>query len=266
MPRVSVVICCANASETLPAALESSKWADEIIVVDSGSTDATAQIAQRFATRYVFEPWRGYTGQKQFGASLARNDWVFVLDGDEEITPDLAREIQSLTDADLEKLDVLWMRRRNYVMGRYVRAWGPDWQSRLIHRERCRWNDEVLHDDRLPSHPSRQRYLTGQLEHKRTSKGDFKDYFNGRLEDSRMLLVARQMYARGKRCRRFDLVIRPWSAFVKIYFVKLAILDGLFGWMIAQKAARGVQLKYAALWAVQNGIEPAEDKAKPRNA
>jgi (heptosyl)LPS beta-1,4-glucosyltransferase len=251
MPRISVAICCANVADTLEAACRSVSWADELVVVDSGSTDATAAIARRFASRYMLEPWRGYTEQKRFGASLCRNDWVLVLDGDEECSPELAREISQLTEETLEAHDVFLMRRRNYQMGQYVRAWSPDWQSRLIHRVRSHWADEALDDRRLPSHPSRQAKLRGWIDHKRCSQAGFADYFNGKLADARLRLIAEQMYTRGKRCGWMDLLARPPLAFVKFYFLKLGFLDGQFGLMIAQKAAMAVQLKYAALWALQ---------------
>lgn len=256
MLPISVVICCANVADTLPAALASVAWADEVLVVDSGSDDATPEIASRGATRYLVEPWRGYTGQKAYAASLAKHDWVFVLEGDETCTAELAAEIQSLTEEQLEPFDVLHMRRRNFVMGRFVRAWEPDWQSRLIHRRRCRWADEVLHDRRLPSSPERQRRLKHAIEHKRTSAGGFSDYFHGALEDARLLMVARQMHQRGMRCHWYDLVFGPTLTFVKFYVLRRSFLDGTFGFLIAQKAARGEQLKCAALWALQHGQDP----------
>ncbi|MBI4574161.1 MAG: glycosyltransferase family 2 protein [candidate division NC10 bacterium] len=260
MGNVSVVICCANVADTLEAACRSVSWADELVVVDSGSSDATADIARRFATRYVLEPWRGYTEQKRFGTSLCRHEWILVLDGDEECSPELAREISRLTAESLEAHDVFLMRRRNYQMGRYVRAWSPDWQSRLIHRERCRWADEALDDRRLPSHPSRVARLRGWLAHKRCSQAGFADYFDGKLADARLRLIAEQMYARGRGCGWLDLLVRPALAFVKFYFLKFGFLDGLFGLLIAQKAAMAVQLKYAALWAMQKGrLKPADD-------
>lgn len=251
MPPISVVICCANVADTLDQACQSAQWADELVVVDSGSTDATAQIAQRWADRYVAEPWRGYTHQKKFGAELCRNDWVFVLDGDEGISPTLAKELQAIDPSRLDRCDVLMMRRRNYVMGRQVRSWWPDWQSRLIHRRRCSWPEEALHEARLPSAPDRLGKLQGWIEHKQHSKSGFTDYFSGRRMDERLLMVAQQMYQRGKRCHWWDLAFRPAVAFWKSYLIKLGFLDGVFGLLIAQKAAVSTQLKYAALWTVQ---------------
>ena len=251
MPKFSVAICSMNAADTIRQACESANFADEIIIVDSGSTDRTSEIAQQYATKFVHQPWLGFTEQKKLSAELCTNDWVFILDSDEEISPKLAKQIQSLTDEQLDQLDVLNMPRRNYVMGRHVRAWDPDMQSRLIHRKRAVWPEEALHDARLPSHPSRARNLTGPLEHKKASAADFTDYFSGARMDARLMNVAKQMYDRGKRAKFTDLMFRPSFAFIKFYFLKRGFLDGTFGYMIAQKAASSVQLKYAALWAYQ---------------
>lgn len=257
MVPISVVICCANVADTLEAACRSvAEWADELVIVDSGSTDATPEIAQRHADRYVVEPWRGYTKQKQYGASLAKNPWVLVLDGDEEVSAELAAEIGALTAEELDRYDVLSMPRRNYVMGRWIRCYGPDWQSRLIQRDRTVWADEVLHDNRLPGDPSRGRRLRGWLLHMRTSGGGFTDYFSGRQYDERLLMVARQMHRRGKRCRWWSLWTHPFAAFFRCYITRRGILEGQVGLLAAQKKAVEAQLKYAALWAIQHGVEP----------
>ena len=251
MVPISVVICCANSEATLPAALASCRWADEVLVVDSGSDDATESIARAGASRYLQEPWRGYRGQKKFAAEQARHDWVLVLDGDEEVSPELARQIGELTAEALAGLDVVYMQRQNWVLGRRVRAWSPDWQSRLIHRDRVTWPEEALHEDRRPSDPGRTLRLSGHLEHKRVSGADWSDYFSGRRLDGRLTPVAAQMLQRGKRASFGDLWLRPWGAFFKFYILKGAWRDGAFGLLIAQKAAVSVQLKYARLWALQ---------------
>jgi len=150
------------------------------------------------------------------------------------------------------------MPRRHYVMGKPTRAWSPDWQSRLIHRGRVAWTDHALHEDRLPGSPERIMRLRGHLLHKRTGTPGWPDYFSGARLDGRVLDVARQMHARGKRCHWWDLVFRPRVMFFKLYLLKGGCLEGTFGLMIAQKSAWGVQLKYAALWAVQNGLDQPE--------
>lgn len=252
MPKISVAICCKDSEATLEAACQSVGWADELVIVDSGSSDGTEAIARRYADRFVVEPWRGYTEQKKYSASLCKNDWVLILDSDEACSAELADEISSLTTDECSDIDVFHVKRRNYILGRYVRCWDPDFQSRLIHRNRCQWRDEVLHDARLPSHPTRQRKLSGWLTHNQDSM-DYANYFSGSLMDRRLALVAQDMFDRGKRCSWFDLAIRPMFAFFKFYVLKGAFRDGTFGFFMAQKAAVSVQLKYATLWALQSG-------------
>ena len=252
MPAITIIICTHNAADTLEAACRSATWADELLVVDSGSTDGSDQIAQTHADRFIHEPWRGYTQQKVFAAEQARNDWIFILDSDEEISPELAKALQQLDDATLERIDMAYVRRKHYVMGRPVRAWSPDWLSRLMHRGRIQWSDDALHDARIPSDPKRTLRITqGHLEHKRLSTAGWSDYFSGRRMDERLWMVAEQMHDRGKRCHPWDLVLRPWAAFLKSYVIKRGFFDGTFGLLIAQKSAVSTQLKYAALWAVQ---------------
>jgi len=251
MVPISVVICCANAADTLELACQSAQWADELIVVDSGSTDGTAIIAKRYADRYIQEPWRGHTGQKRFAADLARNEWVFFLDSDEECTPQLVEELSQFTGHEIEQYDMLLVPRRNYVMRRRVRAWWPDRLTRIFHRRRCTWNGHVLHDTRVPSNPARVYKLKHPIEHKRVSNAGFSDYFSGQRMDERLLEVARHMHRSGKRCYWWDLTLRPWWAFWKFYLIKRGFLDGSFGILIAQKSAVSTQLKYAALWTIQ---------------
>jgi glycosyltransferase involved in cell wall biosynthesis len=261
MVPISVVICCANCEEMIGPACESVKgWADELIVVDSGSKDKTAEIAQKFASKYVLEPWRGYEGQKKFATDLCRNDWIFFLDGDEECSAELARELAGLTQEQFDAVDVMLTPRRNWLLGRRVRAWWPDRISRIFHRGRVTWTGEVLHDSRKPSDPSRVRKLKGWLEHKRHSAAGWSDYFSGKRMDERTLMVARQMYERGKRCHWWDVAIRPWMAHFKSFVIKRGFLDGTFGWMVAQKTAQGTQLKWAALWAIQKGVAEGRKK------
>lgn len=264
MTPLSVVICCANVADTLEAACQSVAWADELIIVDSGSTDHTAEIATHHADRYVQEPWRGHTGQKQFAVSLARNDWIFILDGDERCTPSLTDELRSMDTAMFARFDMLLVPRRNYIMGRKVTAWWPDRLTRIFHRGRCTWDGHVLHDTRTPTDPQRVHTLKHPIEHKRHSSADFTDYFSGARMDSRLLDVADQMHTAGKRCHWWDLVFRPQFAFWKFFLFKRGFRDGTFGLLIAQKAAVSVQLKYATLWSMERvPVGEDDDRARP---
>jgi (heptosyl)LPS beta-1,4-glucosyltransferase len=254
MGRISAAISCANVEDTLEAACKSVEWADELVIVDSGSTDATASIAKAHANRYVVEKWRGYTEQKKFAASLCRNDWVFILDGDEECTPGLAREIEGLGANDFERVDLFKMRRRNYLVGREVRDWSPDWMARLYNRNRCDWADELIHDRIVARDPNRVAKLRGWIDHKRLSAAGYRDLFDGAAADARAAIVAEDLFRKGRRAGFTDLWFRPMFAFLKFYFLKGNFLDGQFGLMVAERAAIGTQQKYAALWARQRGL------------
>jgi len=257
--KLSVIIVCQDASATIGPAFASVAWADELIVVDSGSTDGTPDIARRYTDRVVHEPWRGYTEQKQFAAELCTHDWVLILDADEEVDDALAEGLRAVLadEVGLEAHDVYDMPRRNYVLGRHVRAWDPDRQARLFHRGRAVWRVDALHDTLDPSAAGRLGHLRGALLHKRHSDAGFDDYFSGRRMDARLMLVAREAYARGKRATWVDLVFRPPLALVKFFVLKGGWRDGVYGLLIAQKAWVSVQLKYAALWSVQRGAARA---------
>ncbi len=262
MAKLSIIICCRDNELTMEAACKSCTWADELIVVDSGSKDRTLEIARKFTDRIVVEPWRGHSKQKRFAADLAKNDWIFFVDSDEECSPELAAELQKMSDAELERYDLLLVPRKTWVFERMVRAWQPDFVTRIFHRKRVTWNEHVLHDAREASDPSREGKVRNVVFHKRVSRDGFKDYFSGARLDSRALPVAYQMYERGKRAHWWDLLLRPYGAFLKFYILKRGFLDGTFGLIIAQKAAQGVQLKYAALWAVQNHVDGADPEAQ----
>ena len=272
MQPLTVMICGRDAEASMAATLDSVDWVDEVLVLlDAQTRDATAAVVERYAARWAearaaggsapevvlrHEPWRGFTGQKVYGATLARNDWILVVDADEEVSPELRRDIEALDAAAWDTLALVFVRRRNWVMGRPVRAWWPDRQNRLWHRGRVRWGSEALHD-RREAEPHQKRHLSGWLEHKRVG-GGWSDYFSGRRMDERAGIVARQMHARGKRVGLVGLWLRPAAAFFKFFVIKRGFLDGAFGLLIAQKAAMSVQLKYAALWAAQHGHAPPE--------
>lgn len=254
MVKISVVMITFNAGHLLEPALCSVRWADEIVVVDSGSTDGTVDVARKHAHRFLHEDWRGFTAQKQFAASLASHDWVMVLDQDEEVSTELATQIQDLSDDKVSRYDLFEVRRRNWAVGRPVRAWWPDYQSRLFHRGRCRWADEAIHDRRYPSEPGREAKLTGWLEHRRHCHEGFYDFNIGRISAERLYRAVKQMDERGKRARWWDVVGRPAAAFGKSYLLKRGFLDGLFGFMVARQQAHTTYLRYASLWAIQHGI------------
>ncbi len=251
-PPISICIAARDEQDKIRAALESARacrWCDELVVFDSGSTDQTVPIATQLADRVVHHTWTNYADSKRRMTEAAANDWVFILDADEQITPQLAAEIESLGEDAYAANAVMTMPRRNYLLGRHVRAWDPDRQNRLFDRRRVHWPDRAVHDERKPI-AGGTRALAGPLLHNATVD-DFRDYFDGPRYAARTDALAREMYNAGRRVAYLDLLLRPAIAFCKYYLLKGGFLQGTFGLLIAQKASLSVQLKYARLWHLQ---------------
>src|SRR5262249_29450757 len=144
---LSVAIVVLNEEERLRACLESVVWADEIVVVDAGSSDKTVAIAREFTDRVLFRAWDGYGGQKNFALEQCHGDWVLSLDADERVTDALRKEIQSVLRREREAIGV-YLPRRNLFQGRWVRHGGlyPDWQLRLFRRGRGTFAERAVHE------------------------------------------------------------------------------------------------------------------------
>ena len=147
VPKVTVTIITRNEAANVAAALASVAWADEILVVDSESTDATAAIARDAGARVEIRPFPGYSDQKNYAASIARNDWILSLDADERVTPALAAEVQAVLGGEPARRGYRVPRVSHYL-GRWIRGtdWYPDYQLRLYDRRAGRWNGRVVHE------------------------------------------------------------------------------------------------------------------------
>lgn len=240
-------------SHKIGAALASARacpWCSELLVIDTGSTDNTAAIAAETADRVEHHAWVDFSTNRRRMVEAAAHDWVFILDADEQIPPQLREEIADLPDSAFERHPMMMMPRRNYLLGRYVRAWDPDCVSRVVDRRRIDWPDRSVHDICIPREGT-----TGELRNPLLHNAGFDewtDYFDGGRYATRTEALAQEMQRGGRRVGFLGMVLRPWIAFIKFYCFKGAILDGTFGLMIAQKAALSVQLKYARLWHLQN--------------
>ncbi|MBS1797277.1 MAG: glycosyltransferase family 2 protein [Acidobacteria bacterium] len=246
--KISAVIIAFNEEDKIASAIESVKWADEILLVDSESTDRTREIAESAGARVIVRQWPGFSKQKQFAVDAAAHDWIFSLDADEIVSPELAAEILSIKAAGAPPADGFRIPRLSFYLGRPVRhgGWYPDWQLRFFDRRRGRWKDVLIHesveiDGRV-----------GRL------KGDILHYsVENALHHHRMigeryaLLAAEQMFARGRRATVPKIMTAGLTAFVQTYFLKLGFLDGLAGFSIARFAAHHAFLKYLMLRELQ---------------
>lgn len=246
MPKVSVTIITLNEAEHIAAAIDSAAWADEIVLVDSGSTDTTIEIARAKGVTLLSREWSGYVDQKNFAAERASHDWIFSLDADERIPPALAGEIRTIV-ANEPPMRGYRMPRVTYHLGRWVRTtdFYPDYQTRLYDRRAGRWRGKYVHESVTVTGPVGQ--LRHELEH--YSFRDIRDQLD-RINHY-TTLAARQLHESGRRAGPLDLVVHPPLAFFRNYLLRRGILDGTTGLTISAMNAYSVFLKFAKLWELQ---------------
>ena len=246
MPSLSVVIITRDEATNIRDALASVAWADERIVVDSGSTDDTIRIAREAGARVETHPWEGYASQKNHATALAANDWVLSLDADERVTPALADEIRGLIAADPPAAGYRIPRVTHYL-GQWIRStdWYPDPQLRLFDRHKARWADLLVHES--VTLDGTVGYLRGELEHH-----PYRD-IAAHLEtiDRYTTLAAAQMRRDGRRASVADLALQAPAAFIRNYLLRTGILDGAVGLLVSILNSYYVFLKFAKLWELQ---------------
>jgi glycosyltransferase involved in cell wall biosynthesis len=242
VPKVSVTVITKNEAANIAAALESVAWADERIVVDSESTDDTATIARRLADQVVVRPWPGYVEQKNFAASLARNDWILSLDADERVTPALADEIRALM-AGSPSAAAYRVPRVAWHLGRWIRTtdWYPDHQIRLYDRQRARWTGRYVHEGVEVDGPIGD--LRAELQHYPYS--GIADHIETINRYS--TYAARQMHEEGRQAGLAAMLGHPPLAFLRNYLARGGWRDGATGFVISALNAWYVFLKFAKL-------------------
>ncbi len=241
--KLSVCIVSFNEEAKIGACLESVAWADEIVVVDSHSTDRTRAIAAAHGARVIERDWPGHVQQKNFAAEQAQGAWILGLDCDERVTPPLAAAIQAAIAAP-DAADGYAVARLNRYLGRWWKrgGWYPSWRVRLWRRGKGRWVGENPHD--RCEVEGRVGRLRGDLLH--FTYDDLADHL--RTINSFTSIAAREKDAKGRRPGVANLVLRPFWTFLKKYLLQGAWREGLAGWIFSVNAAYYVYLKYAKLW------------------
>jgi glycosyltransferase involved in cell wall biosynthesis len=238
---VSVVIVTKDEEVNIEDALRSAADVQEIVVVDSFSTDRTVEICRQYTDRIYPHEWRGYARQKQLAVDLAQGPWVLILDADERITAELRAEIaRILTDTDCDGFS---MPRRNYFLGKWIRhsGWWPDRTLRLFRKDRGRLEDREVHEKVVVSGKVGQ--LDAPLEHH--TYRTISDYVR-RMETYSSLAAAQ--IRKKERPGALSLVIKPLFTFFRMYLIRRGFLDGMHGLILACLYSCYTFLKYAKAW------------------
>ena len=245
MNRLSICVITLNEAHDLPRLLRSVEGiGDEIVVVDSGSTDRTVEIAQSCGARVLTRAWTDYAEQKNFAVSQASGDWILLLDADEELSEQLRDSLRQWKYREPE-FAVYEMARLAWFLGAWIHhsRWYPDWQRRLFDRRKARFVGAIHESLQFEGQPGRLRgdllhYTVRNLKEQREKSQDYST------------LAAKAMYAKGRRnWRAAKWLATPWAWF-RCFVLGAGFLDGYRGWVIARVAAYTVWLKYSKLGAL----------------
>ncbi|MHB0926532.1 MAG: glycosyltransferase family 2 protein [Gallionellaceae bacterium] len=247
MPSLSVIIITQNEASNIRACLESVAWADEIIAVDSGSTDDTVSICKAMGAQvYMSTDWPGFGQQKNRALNYATKDWVLSIDADERVTPELREElIQAMNEGHASGY---YLPRLSQFCGASIHhsGWYPDYVLRLFRRDAGRFSDNLVHESVLLA--GRTARLKNPLLHYSYLTTDDVE----RKVEHYSTAAAQQMFQSGKQSNWLDAVLRAGWAFVRTYFLRLGVLDGSAGLSIARMNARTTYLKYRKLEALRS--------------
>ena len=253
-PRLplSAVLITLNAASQLEACLASLAFADEIVVVDAGSTDATMDIARRHGARVITKEWLGFGAQKQFAVEQAAHDWVLCVDADERVTPALQASIAKTLGVSYSADNSAWrMARANVFMGRVLRHGEgyPDWNLRLFDRRQARWSDDPVHENVVPSAETSIGTLDGDLMHESSESLSIYVAKQNRYTD----LQAARLFEQGQHASALRIAVAPLVRFIKFYFFRLGFLDGIPGLVHILIGCQNSRLKYAKLRELERG-------------
>lgn len=241
--KVSVAIITKNEEHNIRSCLKSIRWADEIVVVDSGSSDATPNICRDFGCRVVETSWLGFAKTKQLAVDHCSHEWVFVLDADEVVSDKLQSAIPLVINNT--GFHAFRIKRNSFYLGKAIRysGWGSDYTLRLFRKDSGRFNNKLVHES-VVMHEGTTGKIHDPIFH----------YTYPRVGShiEKMVVYARlgaeQHYANGRRCNLFMPLFSGMFKFVKMYIMKAGIFDGKEGLILALNASFGEYLKYLLLW------------------
>lgn len=249
--KISATIITFNEEPNIKAACESVAWADEIVVVDSESTDRTREIAEACGALVIVNPWPGFGAQKQFAVDQAQHDWIFSLDADERVSAELRKAIEVLKQRPEKEIgDGFLVPRRTFYQHRWIRGggWYPDRQLRLFNRTKGSWKQRHIHESVAMNNGAHIGQLDGDLLHYTSPNAA---HHHRVIGDRYAPLAAQQMYEEGRRTSVFSVACAGPAAFIRSFILKGGFRDGFAGFTIASFAAHHAFLKHLMLWEKQ---------------
>lgn len=259
MSTLSIIVITRNEAHNLPRCLDSVPFADEIVIVDSQSTDGTREVARRYTDKVFDLPWQGFGQAKQAALDRASCDWVLSLDADEVPDARLADAVQRVVRAGSTDVHGYRVNRLPNFCGAWIRHSGlhPDWVLRLGLRSRMRFSPDTVHEHADVT--GRIRNLDGQLLH--YTAPDLRAYLGKQQQYAD--LSARALFVRGRPARVVDVSLRPVYQFLRSYVMQGGFLDGVPGLLIAGGSALRVFTKYARLWELHRRAGETKTISKP---
>jgi len=247
--KISAVIIAFNEEEKIANAVKSVSWADEVLLIDSESTDKTREIAESFGAKVIVQKWLGFSKQKQFAVDSAKYDWIFSLDADEKVSAELRHEIEDLKSSK-EIADGYKIPRLSIYMNRPIRhgGWYPDWQLRFFNRTKGKWKDVLIHESVEMNEMANVDKLKSDILHYSVEDAL---HHHKMIGERYAPLAAEQMFAKGRRTSPLKIALSAWGAFIQTYFLKAGFLDGFAGFCIAYFAAHHAFLKHLLLYEIQ---------------
>ncbi|MBW1721716.1 MAG: glycosyltransferase family 2 protein [Deltaproteobacteria bacterium] len=241
---LSVAIITLNEEERLPGCLASLSFADEVLVVDSGSTDRTREIAQSFGARVFVEPWMGFSMQKQMAVDRCSHDWVLILDADERVPEATAKTIRRvISRPDQGEVAAFSLKRKNLLHDKWIRhcGWWPDPVVRLVDRRKGEFDGRAVHERWITR--GRVEHLDVHIEHL-----SFRNYSELVAKMERYSnIAANELFERGRRVHAFTPLFHGSWMFLRTYLLERGFLDGFDGFVISLMNAGGSFFKYAKL-------------------
>lgn len=247
MPKLSVITLALNEEHNIADCLESVKWADEILVIDSGSTDRTVDLAKRYTNNVLTVEWKGYGATKNYALQHATGEWILWLDADERVPNDLAEEIRRVIHLNDSSFAGYNVARRAFFLGKWIRhcGWYPGRVTRLFRKSKSLFTESNVHEQIIVEG------AIGEL------KNDLVHFTDPNLAhyfykfNRYTTLAAQDLQKAGKKFTISDIIVRPFFTFVKMYLVKRGFLDGIQGFILCVASSAYVFTKYAKLWELE---------------